>query len=123
MVNSHRAASTRLAGAAAEDLACAFLERQGLRIEARNVRCRLGEIDAVARDRSTLVFIEVRQRRRSGDAAASIDRAKRGRIRRAAQMYLLQRFGNRWPACRFDAVLVENGRVQWLRSAFTNDEE
>jgi putative endonuclease len=110
-------------GAAAEDRACAYLRRHGLRIEARNMRYRAGEIDAVAVDGGTWVFVEVRCRSRPGDAAASIDARKRGKIRRAAQLYLLGRFGDDWPACRFDVVVVQGSRIEWLRSAFTGEEE
>lgn len=110
-------------GRAAEDLACRHLEHLGLSVVQRNVRYRLGEIDIVARDGATWVFVEVRSRARRGDAAASIDARKRGRIRRAAQLYLQGRFRGNWPACRFDVVLVEDGAVQWLRSAFTEKEE
>src|SRR5688500_6535657 len=49
-------------GAAAEAVAAAFLERKGLKILVRNYRCRLGEIDLIARDGATTVFVEVRQR-------------------------------------------------------------
>ena len=49
-------------GAEAEAMAAAFLERRGLRVLERNYRCRLGEIDLVARDGDTTVFVEVRQR-------------------------------------------------------------
>ena len=66
-------------GVAAEKAASDYLERAGLRIVARNWHCRYGELDIVARDGGTLVFVEVRQRRASGfgGAAASIDAAKR----------------------------------------------
>ncbi len=110
-------------GAAAETLACAYLRAHGLRILERNVRFRLGELDAVAQDGATLVFVEIRSRARRGDAAASIDAPKRGRIRRAAQIYLRSRFADRWPVCRFDVVLVEGGVITWLRCAFADQEE
>jgi putative endonuclease len=105
-------------GAAAEDAACALLERNGLRIVERNVRFRAGEIDIVALDGPVLVFIEVRARRQMDDAAYSLGPAKQGRMRRAAQFYLLRRHGSRWPACRFDAVLMGDGAARWLRDAF-----
>jgi putative endonuclease len=120
---SVKPASAGERGRAAEALACRHLEHAGLRIVARNLRYRLGELDAVARDGPVWVFVEVRCRSRRGDAAASIDRAKRGRIRRAAQLFLQQGFGDRWPPCRFDVVLVEGATVRWLRDAFVNDEE
>jgi putative endonuclease len=113
----------RALGQAAEERACRHLELQGLRIVERNVRWRLGEIDAVARDGATWVFVEIRSRARRGDAAASIDARKRGRIRRAAQLYLVRHFGDRWPACRFDVIVVEAGALQWLPSAFAMNEE
>jgi len=56
-------------------------------------------------------------------AAASIDAAKQGRIRRAAQSYLRSRFRDRWPACRFDVILVDSRGIEWLASAFGEDEE
>ncbi len=108
-------------GQQAEDLAAAFLQRQGLIIVERNFRVRGGEIDLVARHGSTLVFVEVRLRSRAdfGGAAASITAQKQARLIRAAEHYLL-RFST-LPPCRFDALLLEEldgGRIEWLRDAF-----
>jgi len=105
-------------GADGESRACRFLERQGLRIVARNVRYRLGELDIVAFDRELLVFVEVRVRGSLAEAASSLGPAKQGKMRRAAQIYLLRHHGQRWPACRFDAIFVVGGEVHWLRDAF-----
>ena len=49
-------------GQHAEDLAAAFLQHHGLELLERNYRCRFGEIDLIARDGKTLVFVEVRMR-------------------------------------------------------------
>ncbi|HEY9447372.1 MAG TPA: YraN family protein, partial [Burkholderiales bacterium] len=49
-------------GVEAEDRAAAYLEARGLRLVARNYRCRFGEIDLVMREGKTLVFVEVRRR-------------------------------------------------------------
>ena len=107
-------------GAAAETLAAAFLQRQGLEITARNYRCRFGEIDLIARDGKTLVFVEVRQRKAEnfGGAAASITHDKRTRLLRTARHYLAQDRGEH--PCRFDAVLLsgEPPRVEWIQNAF-----
>jgi putative endonuclease len=64
--------------------------RQGLTIVGRNFRTRFGEIDLIARDGSTLVFVEVRLRTSSrfGGAAESITTAKRARLVAAAREYL-----------------------------------
>ena len=49
-------------GEQGEALAAAFLQKQGLAVTARNYRCRFGEIDLIARDGETVVFVEVRSR-------------------------------------------------------------
>jgi putative endonuclease len=107
-------------GVEAEAMAAAFLERRGLRVLERNYRCRLGEIDLVARDGDTTVFVEVRQRASSafGGAAASITATKRARLLRAARHYLSHLRVT--PACRFDALLIEGDppRIDWIRNAF-----
>jgi putative endonuclease len=105
-------------GGAAEEAAARFLARRGVENLARNYRTRLGEIDLVAREGATLLFVEVRLRRdaRYGGAAASIDGRKRMRIERAARQYLA-RLG-REPACRFDVVTLDGDNVEWLRGAF-----
>lgn len=106
------------AGRRAEDLAARYLERQGLTIVARNYRTRQGEIDIVARDEGTLVFVEVRMRSRTGfgGAAASVTAAKRERWIAASLAYLAQL--GREPPCRFDAILLDGldpSRVTWER--------
>ncbi len=103
-------------GEAAEALAATFIEGRGLRIIARNYRCRHGELDLIARDGEMLVFIEVRRRSGNafGGAAASIDAAKREKLLKAARHYLAGLLTA--PACRFDAVLLsgEPPRIEWL---------
>jgi putative endonuclease len=107
------------AGAQAEALAANFLARQGLAIVERNWRRRCGELDLIARDRDTLVFVEVRLRTRGdfGGAAASITAAKRARMIAAAGLYLARLA--RTPPCRFDAILLDAldpPRIDWLRN-------
>lgn len=107
-------------GRHAENVAAAFLQQQGLELVARNYRCRFGEIDLIARDGKTLVFVEVRMRSSNsfGGAAASITAAKRGKLTRAARHYLAGTA--RMPACRFDALLVSGAdhSVEWIKNAF-----
>lgn len=109
-------------GREAESIAAAYLQKRGLRIAERNWRCRFGEIDLIAHDGGSIVFVEVRARssRQYGGAAESIDLRKRGRLVAAASQYLA-RTGVDVP-CRFDAVLIEAaGSPQWIRNAFTAD--
>ncbi len=105
-------------GDRAEALAAEYLTRRGLVIVERNFRTRHGEIDLVARDGATLVFVEVRMRssRDYGGAAASLTPRKRERWI-AASLGYLARLGHE-PPCRFDAVLLDGldlARVSWER--------
>ena len=100
--------SRRIAlGKTGEDLACRELERRGYEIVDRRWRRRGGEIDIVAREADTLVFVEVKAReaRYFGDAAESVTRFKRRKIVRLATEYVAV---NEWidRPCRFDVVTV-----------------
>ena len=112
--------AARLRGAKAEAKAARYLADRGLRVVARNYRTRQGEVDLVARDGATLVFVEVRARSWSafGGAAGSVDARKQRRIAAAARHYL-RRLGAE-PACRFDVLTVQGprGEPAWIRGAF-----
>lgn len=113
----------QVAGNKAEDLASAHLERMGLRVLTRNYRVRGGEIDCIALDGSTLVFVEVRLRRnaRFGGAAASIDSRKQQRIIHAAHCYLARYPRQAARPCRFDCVLLDGlnaDQLEWIKDAF-----
>ena len=108
-------------GAAAEKQAERFLKKQGLRIIARNYKTPGrggGEIDLIAQDGDTLVFVEVRQRSRQdyGGAAASVGRTKQKHLRFAAQRYLQSL--STLPPCRFDVLAVDGAQIEGLRAAF-----
>lgn len=101
-----------------------YLQRRRMRLVARNVTCRGGELDLVMLDaHGALVFVEVRARRsrRFAQAAASIDARKRARLVRAAEHFLATWRGA-LPACRFDVVTFDAGRIHWLPDAFRADE-
>jgi len=113
-----RAESTSASGARAEAIAADHLASHGLVIVERNFRTRQGEIDLIARDGESLVFVEVRMRSRAdfGGAAGSVTPAKQARWIAAAQGYLMKI--GREPPCRFDLVLLDAldaSRVTWLR--------
>lgn len=112
-------------GRQAEELAARFLERKGLRIVARNYRCRGGEIDLICRAGKVLVFVEVRLRRNAtfGGAAASVTPTKQHRLILAAQHFLMTNALTE-NDCRFDCVFlngVSENSIEWLRNAFTAD--
>jgi putative endonuclease len=119
MTSGSRATSRRR-GEEAEELAARFLAGQGLEILARNYRTRFGEVDLVARDGATLVFVEVRQRSWGafGGAAGSVDGRKQRRIVAAARHYLARLRAE--PACRFDVITLQGrpATPAWIRGAF-----
>ena len=111
-------------GKAGEDYACRELERRGYEILARRYRTRLGEIDIVARDDDTLVFIEVKARRttRFGQPSEAVHWRKQETLRRLGTEYVL-RYGIGNARCRFDVVTVLFGdglrpRIEVFRGAF-----
>lgn len=97
-------------GRAGEREASKFLKKKRYRILSRGFRCALGEIDIVARDGDTIVFVEVKTR--TDDAAADIEEAvnytKRRRLTRAAKFFLQRADAVDEPA-RFDIVAIRFG--------------
>lgn len=108
-------------GAAAEQRAADFIATQGLKLVARNWQCRFGEIDLIAKDGKTLIFIEVRSRSHSrfGGAASSIQRSKQDKLIRTAQMYL--QTISPVPPCRFDAICIDGEELVWLKDCIQAD--
>lgn len=95
-------------GRLGERLAAEHLERRGCSIVARNHRTRHGEIDLIALEGETLVFVEVKTRRGRGEPWDALHHAKRLQVRRMARAYLSEAPPNRpRPALvRFDAIGV-----------------
>ncbi len=112
------------AGRDAESLVCGYIERQRMGVEARNFRRGGGEIDIVARDGDTLVFIEVRFRE-EGDFGApeeTVTPLKRRRIVAAARAYLSTISPTAWREARFDVAAVDGSGpaavIRYYRNAF-----
>ncbi|OQX18876.1 MAG: YraN family protein [Desulfobulbaceae bacterium A2] len=111
-------------GRRGEALAEAHLVHHGYRILARNWRSRLGEIDLVAEQGATLVFVEVKTRSSAlrGSAAEAVTSDKQRRLTRLAREYL-QHHGQLERAARFDVVAITladdaEPRVELIRNAF-----
>ena len=108
-------------GTDAELLACAYLQKCGLNLLARNFRSPRGEIDLIMQDGEFLVFVEVRYRRSDafGSAAETVSAAKRARIVTTADYYLQRQPAE--PPCRFDVIAVGGNaphRIEWIQDAF-----
>jgi len=105
-------------GRAGEDAAVALLEAHGYRIVGRNVRLPGGEIDVIAREGDTVVFVEVKTRASAtyGKALGAVDARKRAALRALAADWL-QVAAPRARA-RFDVVTFDAGRPRLHRNAF-----
>ena len=111
-------------GKAGEDRAVAELERRGYAILDRRYRTRHGEIDIVARDGETMVFVEVKVRATGdyGTAAEAVTARKQRRVVSMAIDYLARHRLTDKP-CRFDVVAIDgagsDSAVAVYPSAFT----
>ena len=138
---------TQRQGSRFEQQACEFLQAQGLMLIAQNwQQPKVGELDLIMLEKgqawSTLVFIEVRQRQRSGfgDAALSVTKSKQNKIIKAARYFLQQHPQYSDYECRFDVIAydthtntnannknkmndtnqapLKNMQAEWLQGAF-----
>lgn len=111
-------------GKSGEETVAKYLEKNGYKILIKNYRCKLGEIDIIARDGPDLVFIEVKTRSglSYGSPAAAVNRRKQRQISRAAQCYLAEQQLFDSPA-RFDVISLLSGdsnhqRIDHISNAF-----
>ncbi|MCD7744183.1 MAG: YraN family protein [Lachnospiraceae bacterium] len=110
----------RAVGTEYEGLAASYLEKEGFSIVCRNYRCRMGEIDLVAREQGYLVFVEVKFRsgESSGSALEAVDGRKQQRIIRVARWYLMEHHVPENQPVRFDVVAIDGANVHLVRDAF-----
>ncbi len=110
-------------GRQGEDVAVQFLLKKGYRIVERNFRCPFGEMDIVARQADTLVFVEVRSRRTEGFGGPldSIGALKQKKLSRIALCYI-QKHHLEGQKARFDVLgvrLRDNGHeIEMIMNAF-----
>lgn len=115
-------------GRAGEEIACRHLVAAGMIVLARNARTRDGELDAIALDGRTLVFVEVKttragNRRGPERPELAVDRRKQQRVRRLARAWLAAADPPPYAAMRFDVVGIElradgHGTLRHIRNAF-----
>ena len=110
----------RKKGADYEEAAAEYLMRSGYQILEHNYRSRYGEIDLIAREGKTLVFVEVKYRTTDlcGDPLEAVSFRKQLRICRVADRYLMQKRCPPDTPCRFDAVAILGERIRLVRNAF-----
>lgn len=115
-----RKQNNRETGVFFEERACEYLKEKGLRIVERNFRIRQGEIDIVARDKGTLVFVEVKYRKDalSGLPQEAVTYKKQKQISKVALFYLSFHKLSLSTPCRFDVVAICGEKISWIPNAF-----
>ena len=108
------------AGKTGERLAADYLRKKGYSILAVNFRCRFGEIDLIAKQDDTYIFIEVKYRtgRTAADPTSAVDRKKQKKISKTADYYrMLHQIPMDVP-CRFDVVAETPEEIRVYANAF-----
>ncbi|WP_457624456.1 YraN family protein [Persephonella sp.] len=102
-----------------EDRAVDFLKSSGYEIIGRNFKTRYGEIDIIARDGDTVVFVEVRYRKSSafGSPEETINLRKIKKIIRAANRYISMK-GLENTDIRFDVIAMDEDGIRHIKNAF-----
>ena len=107
-------------GRAGELKAAEFLKKKGFKILKTNYKTHVGEIDIIAEDNGTIVFVEVKTR--SGDAfglpCEAVGSKKQEKYVKVATEYLVKE-GKTECTCRFDVIEIENGQINHIFDAFS----
>ncbi len=117
--------SRKKLGIQGEKLAAKFLKRRGYKITQRNYKCKLGEIDIVAQQDKTVVFVEVKTRRTEefGPPQYAITAAKKKQISKAALSYIREKNFTE-QSCRFDVIAItfspesRKPKIEHIENAF-----
>lgn len=116
--------NNKILGAFGENMACEYLSECGYRVIERNFSCKTGEIDIIAVQGDSIVFIEVKTRSSEeyGLPSEAVSRAKQGRIVKTALYYLQSKKLFDY-MCRFDVIeiAIDEGnshRINLIKDAF-----
>ncbi len=109
-------------GKTSEIIAANYLKEKGYKILATNYKNKIGEIDIIAKDKKTVVFVEVKARmtKAFGHPLEAVDERKQFKIRQVAQLFLME---NKLTenSCRFDVVSIlgyEDLKIEHIENAF-----
>ena len=108
-------------GVRGEDMAVSYLITAGYQILERNWRFHRNEVDIIAMDGDTLVFVEVKKRHdhAHGYGCEAVNHQKQQRIRRVAEAYLLYtKRSTEGTICRFDVVSIDDDKILLFQNAF-----
>ena len=114
----------RARGIRGEDLAVTYLKKKGYKIIERNYRCQWGEIDLIARDKGTLIFVEIKSRSSTGFGLPqdAVDHFKQKKLIQAAKAYMAEHHVQETIPARFDVVAVNftpsGSEIELIKDAF-----
>lgn len=110
----------RALGEQKEQLAAEFLKNQGLQIIHMNFRCKIGEIDIIAKEKECLVFCEVKYRKNEeyGHPLDAVNSKKQHKIIQTARYYMLTNNISENSEIRFDVVGILGDKITYVRNAF-----
>lgn len=112
--------NTRKKGAAYEQVAIEYLQRQGVTILEHNYRNRRGEIDIVGRDGGYTVFFEVKYRKDDarGYPVEAVNYGKQRTICRVADYYRMMHHMGDFAPVRYDVIAICGEEITWYQNAF-----
>jgi putative endonuclease len=119
--------TTKALGSRGEDLAVQYLKKKGFKVIERNYRCQSGEIDLIAREKNTLVFVEIKARSSSefGLPQEFVDRFKQRKMIEAARTFMAERHVTEEIPARFDVVAIRlapsGPDIELIKDAFQGD--
>ena len=101
-------------------IACWFLKQQGYDVLEQNFYTKVGEIDIIAKEDQTLVFVEVKYRKddKKGYPAQAVDQRKQQKIRKSAMIYLKKNHLSFEQPIRFDVVEILGKKIRVIKHAF-----
>jgi len=113
--------NNRTCGTFYEEKAAAYLQENGLQILEKNFRTRFGEIDLVAKEGSTIVFIEIKYRRDNskGYPEEAVGYRKQQKISKVSDYYRMKHQISEFQAVRFDVIGICGEEMAWTKNAFT----
>lgn len=109
----------RVIGSDGEKMAVDFLTGQGIEIIEMNYTTKLGEIDIIAKEQGTTIFIEVKYRKsdKMGRPFESVNYGKQMKIQRVAMLYA-QKYNTYEKPMRFDVIEIIDSEITWLKNSF-----
>ena len=110
----------KIEGTGGEILAANFLKQQKYKILQMNYSNKIGEIDIIAQDRKTIVFVEVKRRQTLayGRPVEAVDMRKANKIKKVAEIYLMLE-GKSESDVRFDVVEIIGDDINHIKNAFS----